>query len=86
MTNKQHLINYTTSKGIYGRNNQCGAKGETMLFFTETEWHEPRVTGAPRAFTSLLLHFAPNVHHRWNTQDSISQSIRILLPEATRVK
>lgn len=42
MTNKQHSINYTISKGIYGRNNQCRAKRERMPFFIETECHEPR--------------------------------------------
>lgn len=59
MTNKLHSINYTISKGIYGRNNQCRAKGERMLFFTETECHEPRVKGALCAFTFLLLYFVP---------------------------
>lgn len=83
MTNKQHLINYKISNGIYGRNNQCEAKGETVLFFIETECHEPPVTRAFCAFTFLLLYF---VHRRRNTLDSISQSIPILLLQATRVK
>ena len=79
MTNKQHSINYTISKGIYGRNNQCGAKGETMLFFTETECREPRVTGAFCAFTFLLLYFLPAFIIAGGGTHSISQLIPILL-------
>lgn len=89
MTNKQHSINYTISKGIYGRNNQCRAKGERMLFFTETECHEPWVMRAFYAFTFLLLYFVPIFIITGvlrNTLDSISQSIPILLLKATRVK
>lgn len=59
MTNKLHSINYTISKGIYGRNYQCRAKGERKTFFTETEWHELWVKGAFYAFTFLLLYFVP---------------------------
>lgn len=33
MTNKRHSINYTISKGIYGENNQCGAKGGEDAIF-----------------------------------------------------
>ena len=89
MTNKQHSINYTISKGIYGRNNQRRAKGERMLFFTETERHEPRVTRALYAFTFLLLYFVPTFIITGvlrSTVDSISQSLSILLLKATRVK
>lgn len=89
MTNKQHSINYTISKGIYGGNNQCGAKGERMLFFIETESHEPPVTSDFYAFTFLLLYFVPTFIITGvlrNTLDSISQPIPILLLEATRVK
>lgn len=59
MTNKQHSINYAISKGIYGRNNQCRAKGERKLFFNETECHEPRVERAYCSFTFLLPYFVP---------------------------
>lgn len=78
MTNKQHSINYTISKGIYGRNNQCGAKGERMLFFTQTDCHEPWVKRALCAFTFLLLYFTPTFIITGvlkNTLDSISQAI-----------
>lgn len=88
MTNKQHSINYTISKGIYGRNNQCRAKEERMLFFTETECHEPQVTGAFYAFTFLLLYFVLMFIIRVlrNALDSISQSIPSLSLQATWLK
>lgn len=77
MTNKQHSINYTISKGIYGRNNQCRAKRESMPFLTKTECHEPRVKRTFCALTFLFLYFIPMfviVGALRNTGDSISQS------------
>lgn len=87
MTNKQHSINYTISKGIYGRNNQRRAKGERRLFFTKTECHEPRVKRVFCSFTFILLYFVPtfNITER-NTLDSISQSIPFSLLQAAWVK
>lgn len=86
MTNKQHSINYTISKGIYGRNNQCGAKGERMLFFTQTDCYEPLVQRAFCAVTFLLLYFVRTFIITWvskNTLDSISHLIPSSLPKAT---
>lgn len=80
MTNKQHSINYTISKGIYGRNNQCRAKGERKLFFTET-----CAMNLGLEELCLVVAFIIIVLLR-NTEDSISQSIPSLLLQAARVK